>query len=211
MSKKNQEQDDKQKPPLIFYFIILAFIVLVLLNFIGDYTQKYDDSTLTAAINGILEFQQIQLVTDDNMILILKSIGDDIIALKSYDETISLQIGNIRADIKSKFPQAADVITQEQTSITSTTPFLTLKMQQQEFFVGNTIFFTGTGQPNSPIFITLKDPTRELWQIPISKSEIINGSYIANYTLRLDDPIGTWTVYARQLSDTTKTLTFTVE
>jgi len=130
--------------------------------------------------------------------------------LKDYDITISTQVGDIRADIKSKFPQASGVIQQEQTSI-STTPFLTLKMEQKDFFLGNTVFFMGTAKPNDAVFITIKDADRGLFQIPISRAEIIDGSWITNYTLRLDDPVGTWQVYARQLSDQTKTLSFTVE
>jgi len=201
----------QQSPPLIFYGIILAFLVLVGLNFVGDYTQKYDDSNLVDAVNNMIENQRSQIEFNDSIILMTQELFDEIKDLEKYDETISFQIGNIRSDIKSKFPQAADVIKQEQISITSTTPFLTLKMEQSDFFLGNVVFFSGTAQPNNPIFITLKDPTRELWQIPISKTEIINGAYMANYTLRQDDPVGTWTVYARQLSDTTKTLSFKVE
>ena len=200
----------QQKPPLIFYGIILAFIFLVLLNFVGDYTQRYDDSNVVDAVNDIIETQSSQLAFNDSIISMTQELFDEIKDLEKYDETISFQIGNIRADIKSKFPQAADVIKQEQTSISST-PFLTLKMVQQDFFLGNVVFFSGMAQPNNPIFITIKDPTRELWQIPISKTQIINGAYMANYTLRQDDPVGVWTVYARQLSDTTKTLSFKVE
>ena len=135
---------------------------------------------------------------------------DKIIALQSYDITISTQVGNIRADIKSKFPQASDVIDKKKSSI-STTPFLTLRMDKTDYFLGNVVFFLGTAQPNDPIFITLKDPDRGLSQIPISRTQIIDGSYMTNYTLRLDDPVGTWQVYARQQSDQTKTITFTVE
>jgi len=84
-------------------------------------------------------------------------------------------------------------------------------MEKTDYVLGNVVFFMGTAQPNDPVFITLKDSSRSLWQIPISSSMIIDGSYSANYTLRLDDPVGTWQVYARQLSDQTKTLTFKVE
>ena len=136
---------------------------------------------------------------------------DKITSLQNYDVTISSQIGDIRSDIKSKFPQASSVDEKSQSSTTSTTPFLTLNMDSRDFFLGNVIFFKGTAQPNDPIFITIKEADRGLWQIPISRAEIIDGSWIANYTLRLDDPIGTWQVYARQLSDQTKTLSFHVE
>jgi len=209
------KQDDKQKPPFIFYFIILAFIILVALNFAGDYNlrEQPDNPQVQANQDNIDFLIQRTNLTQTAMINLIDGLQFqtlELAELKSYDETISSQIGTIRSDIKSKFPQASNVETTEQTSISST-PFLTLKMDQREFFLGNTIIFMGTAQPNNPIFLTLKDPTRELWQIPISKTEIINGAYIANYTLRLDDPIGTWTVYARQVSDTTKTLSFKVE
>jgi len=136
--------------------------------------------------------------------------ADAVTALQDYDIITSKQIGDIRADIKSKFPQASNLPDQGQAT-GSTTPFLTLKMDKKEFFLGNTIFFMGTAQPNLAIQITIKDSDRMLIPIAIPKTEIINGAYIANYTLRLDDPIGNWQVYARQQSDQTKTLTFTVE
>ena len=136
---------------------------------------------------------------------------DKILALENYDEVITTQIGDIRLDIKSKFPQAADVIDPGQTSVTLTSPFLSLKMDKTEFVLGNVVIFTGTAHPNDSIQITIKDSDRMLIPIVVSKTMIIDGSYTANYTLRLDDPIGTWQVYARQQSDQTKTLSFTVE
>jgi len=136
--------------------------------------------------------------------------ADAVTELENYDEIITTQIGNIRQDIKNKFPMASNVPDQGSTSGAST-PFLTLKMDKTEFVLGNIVIFTGTATPNNPIFITVKDSERVLTAIPVSKTEIINGAYIANYTLRLDDPIGVWEVYARQVSEQTKTITFTVE
>lgn len=132
-------------------------------------------------------------------------------SLQDYDKIITSSIGTIREDIKNKFPQAADVIDQGQTSVTLTSPFLSLTMDKTEFVLGNEVIFTGTAMLNSPVFITLKLPDRALESIAISRTQIIDGSWTANFTLRLDDPIGVWQVYARQQSEQTRTLTFTVE
>ena len=136
--------------------------------------------------------------------------ADAITELENYDEIITSSIGAIRQDIKNKFPQASYVPDQGSTS-KSSTPFLTLTMDKIEFVLGNTVTFTGTATPNDPVFITLKLPDRSLDSLAVSKTNIIDGSFSANFTLRLDDPIGIWKVYARQVSEQTKTITFTVE
>jgi len=158
----------------------------------------------------LLNHTKFQLETDKSIMKAMVKQSNSIVELKDYDDIITTQIGNIRSDIISKFPQASDVIDEEKSS-KSDTPFLTLKMEKTDYVLGNVVFFMGTAQPNDPVFITLKDSSRSLWQIPISSSMIIDGSYMTNYTIRLDDPVGVWQVYARQLSDQTKTLTFKVE
>ena len=130
--------------------------------------------------------------------------------LEDYDKIITTQIGNIRLDIKNKFPMGSAIPDQGTTS-GSSTPFLTLRMDKTEFVLGNVVIFTGTASLNDPVFITLKLPDRSLDSLAISKTQIIDGSFSANFTLRLDDPIGIWQVYARQVSEQTKTITFTVE
>ena len=124
--------------------------------------------------------------------------------------TFQNEIVKIKKDIKSKFPQASEVEQQEQTSI-STTPFLTLKMDQTEFLVGEVIVFHGIASPTHPVIITVKLPDRTLESVAVSKTAIINGEYTAEFQTQFDSPKGTWQVYARQLSDQTKTLTFKVE
>ena len=125
-------------------------------------------------------------------------------------DTFQNEIVKIKIDIKNKFPQASDVETQEQTS-TSSTPFLTLTMDQTEFLVGEVITFRGMATPTQAVIITLKLPDRTLEAIGVSKEAIINGEYTAEFQTKFDSPLGTWQVYARQLDDQTKTLTFTVE
>lgn len=130
--------------------------------------------------------------------------------LEDYDQIITTQIGNIRLDIKNKFPMGSSIPDQGSTS-GSSTPFLTLTMDKTEFVLGNVVIFTGTANLNDPVFLTLKLPDRSLDSLAISKAQLIDGTFSANFTLRLDDPIGTWQVYARQVSEQTKTITFTVE
>jgi len=197
----------------IFYVLILALTVAI---GVVEYNAE-DNRQVQANLDNItFLLDQYPLLIDSisERGKMLQTLEDDIIAnhtaLQDYDEIITTQIGNLRSDIKNKFPQAADVDKQGQSSGAGT-PFLTLKMDTSEFFLGNIVIFTGMANPNDPIFLTLKSPDRMLTAIAISKTDIIDGSYMANYTLRLDDPIGTWQVYARQTSDQTKTLTFKVE
>ena len=193
--------------PLVIALISLAGLAAIVLT-------DEDDPQIQANQDNI-DFL-IQLAKTHESALVLQSSRSanntqQIDLLKDYDITITTQIGNIRSDIKSKFPQAADVIDSGQTSVTLTSPFLSLTMDKTEFVLGNEVIFTGTAMLNSPVFITLKLPDRALESIAISRTQIIDGSWTANFTLRLDDPIGVWQVYARQQSEQTRTLTFTVE
>ena len=120
------------------------------------------------------------------------------------------EIVKIKNDIRNKFPQASSVEKEEQETIAST-PFLTLKMDQTEFLLGEIITFRGNASPNYPIMITIKLPDRTLESVPVSKTAIINGEYSGEFQTSFDDPKGTWQVYARQLGDQTKTITFKVE
>ena len=219
MTKKS----DDNKPPQLFYFIILVFVILVGLNFAGDYNlreQGIDDPQVQAnqdnidflllQANGTRNFQSAIgeiLIKQGNRIV---NNTDSITSLWQYDRTITTQIGDIKTDIKNKFPMAADV-PDKQKSSGSSTPFLTLKMDKTEFALGNTVIFTGTAEPTKPVLLQFKLPDRTLFQIGIATAQIINGEYSANYTLRLDDPTGTWTVFAKQKQEQTRPITFKVE
>ena len=134
-------------------------------------------------------------------------IGD----LEEYDKVITSNIGSIRSDILFKFPQSQGLPPEGQ-STQSTPAFLTLVMDKTEFVLGNTVIFYGMAKTNNPVILTLKLPDRGLESIGIAKSEIINGQWTGNFTLRLDDPTGIWQVYARQGAvEQTKALSFTVE
>lgn len=200
--------------PLIIALLSLAGLAAVVLTDNDNPQVQANQDNILFLLN-----QTARLTQTDTTILeavghqsIRSASNTDLITeLQDYDITIGKQVGDIRSDIKNRFPQASDVDDEGQSSSIPGIPFLTLKMEKREFFLGNTIIFSGMAHPNAPIFLTLKDPDRALWQIPVSTAEIIDGQYMANYTLRLDDPIGTWQVYARQISDSTKPLTFTVE
>ncbi len=85
-------------------------------------------------------------------------------------------------------------------------------MDKTEYVRGNVVIFYGMAKPNNAIILTLKDPTRDLDSLAVSKTQIIDGKWSANFTLRLDDPLGVWEVYARQgVKDQTRTLQFIVE
>lgn len=201
----------------LFYLPVTIGIVIALLMSSCAMTGCYDKglTPFVTAVNGIIvNIDNINDKLDVLQDLIIQTRDNAVereTALEEYDTVITTQIGNIRSDINSKFPQASDVINEGQESTTLTSPFLTLKMDKTEFVLGNTIIFRGTAHPSGSVQITLKLPDRSLVPIVISRDMIVDASYITNYTLRLDDPVGTWQAYARQLSDQTRTLTFKVE
>lgn len=211
---------EKQSPSFFNYAAIVIALVslaglaaVVLTDEVDPQVQANQDNItfMLIQINSTRNFELAMaeiLIKQGNKIV---NNTDFITDLWNYDTTITTQIGDIRADIKSKFPQASNVIDKGQSTTISGLPTLTLKMDKQDFFLGNVIFFTGSAHPNTAVQLTIKDPDRVLIPIAISRDQIIDGQYIANYTLRLDDPVGTWEIYARQQSDQTKTLKFTVE
>jgi len=199
--------------PNLFSFIAIFMALTAIVVSIGFGFQVSEDPQIQANQDNIgFLIETDKTLQEAIMKQTIRTVenADAVTELQDYDKTITSTIGTIRLDIKNKFPQASSTDQQSQTS-GSSTPFLTLKMDDSDFILGNVVIFRGTAQPNHPIFITIKDSERMLTAIPVSKTEIINGAYIANYTLRLDDPTGTWEVYARQVSEQTKTITFTVE
>jgi len=198
----------------LFFAIAVIGAFLGTMGVIAGQTNFNNNENLTEVINGILELQQIQLETDENIILILKSTDYNLSELGNQTNDkfniFQNEIVKIKTDIKNKFPQASQVVQQEQSSIAST-PFLTLEMDQTEFLLGEIIRFNGVASPTHAVIITVKLADRTLESVAVSKSEIINGEYTAEFQTRFDDPKGTWQVYARQSDDQTKTLTFKVE
>lgn len=120
------------------------------------------------------------------------------------------EITKTKRDIKNKFPQGANVPDEGQTT-GATTPFLTLTMDKTEFLAGEIIQFRGMAIPTHSIQITLKLPDRTLEPIVISKTDIVDGQYTAEFQTKFDSPKGTWTAYARQLGDQTNTISFILE
>ena len=86
-----------------------------------------------------------------------------------------------------------------------------MKLDQDTFLLGEVIKFHGVAQPSHAVIITLKLPDRTLESVAVSRTEIINGEWFGEFQTRFDSPAGTWAIYARQLDDQTKTLTFKVE
>jgi len=201
---------------LHYLFFAIAVIGMFLggMGVIGAQNNFDTNTNLTEVINGILEFQQIQLETNDSVLFALKQ--TNMVQSNFQNETsdkfniFQNEIVKIKTDIKNKFPQASQVIQQEQSSIAST-PFLTLEMDQTDFLLGEIIRFHGVASPTHAVIITIKLPDRMLESVAISRTEIINGEYAGEFQTRFDDAKGTWQVYARQLDDQTKTLTFKVE
>ncbi len=214
-------KDEKLKLPLIFYVFLAVGIVGVFLGAMGVIgaqnnfnDNENDNANLVKVVNGILEFQQIQLETDANTLFVLKQIN--MVQSNFQNETsdkfstFQNEIVKIKNDIRSKFPQASSVPQESQSAIAGT-PFLTLKMDKIEFVLGDKIIFRGNAQPDDAIIITIKLADRTTVQHPISKTAIINGQYSTEFQTSFDDAPGTWTAYARQTGDTTKTLSFKVE
>jgi len=201
--------------PLFYLPVSIGILVALLLSSCAlTNCNDKDAPNLTDAVNGILQFQQIQLEINDSMVEILEATSEDFLGYQNATndkfDLFQNEIIKIKQDIKSKFPQASTVETTEQTSVSST-PFLTLAMNQQEFLLGEVITFHGIATPTHAVIITLKLPDRTLEAIGVTKENIVNGQWTAEFQTKFDSPPGTWEVYARQLSDQTKTLTFKVE
>jgi len=200
----------------------LFFAIAVIGMFLGGFA--------LASVQGLYDNSQVQ-ANQDNINFLLNHtlrtsefnllLGQQTLIQKSVLQLFQNQtndkfdifqneIVKIKTDIKNKFPQASQVVQQEQSSIAST-PFLTLEMDQTDFLLGEIIRFHGVASPTHAVIITVKLADRTLESVAVSKSEIINGEYTAEFQTRFDDPKGTWQVYARQSDDQTKTISFKVE
>ncbi len=202
--------------PLFYLPVTIGILVALLLSSCAlTNCNDKDAPNLTDAVNGILETQQEQREFNND---ILEGLDSIVFSLETMNnetgdkfDLFQTEIIRIKNDIKNKFPQASDVETTEQTSTTSTSPFLTLKMDKDTFLLGEVIKFHGVAQPSHAVIITLKLPDRTLESVAVSRTEIINGEWFGEFQTRFDSPAGTWAIYARQLDDQTTTLTFKVE
>lgn len=200
----------------LFYLPFSIGIIVALLMSSCAMTGCYDKglTPFVEAVNGLLvDVEELKESAKTHEEVLQKQAYDVSELRNDTDVKFDLfqnEIVKIKNDIKNKFPQASDVITTEQTSISST-PFLTLTMNKSEFLLGETITFRGMATPTHAVIITIKLPDRALESVAVSKTDIINGEWIAEYPTRFDSPKGTYQVYARQLDDQTKTLTFIIE
>ena len=137
----------------------------------------------------------------------LNKTKDDI---KEKFDLFQTEIVKIKNDIRNKFPQASTVEQEGQTAI-SETPFLTLTMEKTEWLLGDTLVFTGTAHPSDLLSITVKLPDRTLLTGSALPGEIVNGMYRIEIATNFDHTPGTWTVFAKQGKEQSKTLFFTVE
>ena len=196
----------------LFFAIAVIGMFLGAMGVIG--AQNNSNENLIDATNELI-IRVGALETDrdfhDGFII---DLGKNFTALENQtNETFDIfqsEIVKIKNDIRNKFPHGSDV-EQEEQSVIADTPFLTLKIDQSEFVLGEPITFRGIANPNDAILITIKKPDRSLYQHAVSKTDIINGQYVTEYPTSFDDPPGTWSAYARQQSEQTKTLTFKVE
>jgi len=137
----------------------------------------------------------------------LNQTKDDI---KEKFDLFQTEIVKIKNDIRNKFPQASTVEQEGQTAIAET-PFLTLTMEKTEWLLGDTLMFTGTAHPNDLVSITVKLPDRTLLTGSALPNEIVNGMYGIEIATSFDHAPGTWTVFAKQGKEQSKTLFFNVE
>ena len=130
--------------------------------------------------------------------------------IKAYAKLNKDSIVVIKEDIKSKFPYASTV-EQEQQTVISDTPFLTLTIEKTEWTLGATLVFTGTANPHDLVSITIQLPDRKLLHGNALPVDIIGGAYRIEIETELDHPTGTWTAFAKQGKEQSKTLIFKVE
>jgi len=135
----------------------------------------------------------------------------DVTALETYDDIITSEIGKINSKIKDEV-QTGHPAASEGEETTSSKLLLTLEIPETEYVRGNTVLFSGSVVLTSqPVIVQLKLPDRSLEQVGISTASIIDGQWSGNYTIRLDDPLGTWEIYATQKAERTRTISFSVE
>lgn len=193
----------------------LFFIIAVIGLFVGGFALASVQSAHDKIDNFTIEIPVVDVFDWRNNTEFWEFINDNYVSEQEHNVTkadIELNFDEItknKLDIKKKFPQGS-AVEEEPQSVIADTPFLTLKMDKTEFLLGEKIIFRGNAHPNDPVLITIKRADRTLEQHAVSKTEIINGQYVTEFPTRFDDIPGTWSAYARQGSDQTKTLTFKV-
>jgi len=216
MSKTEKPQDlIFSKRVHILFFLLIGVAIFLGAFALATVQSSFDKDPQVQANKDNIAFQKETIMTIQEGFLkqTNRSVEnqDRIIELENYDNVITQEIGKINSKIIDVNP-AKSLGQEEGQSTQSTLPTLTLKMDESEFVRGNNVIFYGMAKPNQAVILTLKLPDRSLESLAASKAMIIDGQWSANFTLRLDDALGIWQVYARQgATDQTKTLSFTVE
>ena len=215
--KAMSKQDEKQKLPFIFYIFLAVAIIGLFLGAMGVIGSQNNSNNIKEIEIQLEEHIHFDWRTDKEF---WKYVNDNYISegelnstkkeIKSYAKLNKDSIVAIKEDIKNKFPQASTV-EQEQQTVISDTPFLTLTIEKSEWTLGATLVFTGTANIHDLVSITVKLPDRKLLHGDALPSQIIDGTYRIEVETELDHAPGTWTAYAKQGKEQSKTLNFKVE
>jgi len=176
--------------------------------------QNNSNTNLTDAVNGlIVELDEIGK-TNNKLIGLIFDLENNMesnqTAIYEKFDLFQNEIVKIKNDIRNKFPQASTVEQEEQTVI-SETPFLTLTIEKTEWLLGDILVFTGAAHPSDLVSITIKLPDRTLLQGTALPSDIVNGMYRIEIATSFDHSPGTWVVFAKQAREQSNTITFKVE
>jgi len=158
-----------------------------------------------------------------------KDIGDSAATMKTYvnkkinsvnatviDNTKETEknkdaITDVKLDIKSKFPQASNVVNTG-SSVISNTPFLTLKIDKTSYIPGETIVFSGTANPDSTVIINIQKfggcGQQDVCAAWVTADR--NGVFELRFETEFDDPVGAWKAYVKAGEDRSDTIVFEV-
>ncbi len=202
----------------------LSFLILGLAVFLSAFALATVQGAYEIVEHSHLELSESQHLQLD------RDIGDSAATMKTYvidkfnplkenvtENTIETQknknaITAIKVDIKNKFPVGGSV-DDPGTSVIANTPFLTLRIDKLSYIPGETIVFTGTGNPDSTVIINLQkyggcgqEDICAAWTT-VDR----NGNFELRFETEFDDPVGAWKAYVKSGEDRSETIVFEVE
>jgi len=217
----SQVEETYSKKVLNFSFLIIGVSIFISGFALASVQGLYDRDFPEHFHLKLSEQQHLELDKD---------IGDAALTMKTFvntkfnslnqtviENTVETEknknaITDVKVDIKSKFPEGQDVANPG-TSVGSTTPILTLKINKSTFIPGETIVFSGTGYPDSTVIINIQkyggcgqNDICAAWTT-VDR----NGSFELRFETEFDDPVGAWKAYVKAGEDRSATIVFEVE
>lgn len=219
----NENETKQSKITIIAPYIFSLMIILVAINYAGDYTWNKETPTETtlcykdaecvkwlnknyrseAEWNKTLTSLTKTFTRQANETSLFKA------ATKQTLKEFKLEIVNIKDNMDKKFPAEAVGPDESQTAIAQT-PFLTLSIGKSIWNLGSTLVFTGTGTPGETVILNVvkfggcgaNDHCSE-W-----KKVNQHGNFMIEFETEFDDLAGAWKAFVRAGDLESETITF---